>query len=149
MLIKDVEDHLSHYGVKGMRWGRRKDDGLPSAVTLSSTPGKRVTAVGGKNLPASDDAKAAASARQTAKLSTVDALSNKELQGLVTRLNLEQQYSRLTAPKQSKGKAFIQTLIKNPEKRKQAKKALVSNPVTQEYLNAKAVGNMISNVNLN
>lgn len=87
---------LSHYGVKGMKWGRRKDRS-PVDIQTSAEPGKRVQAKGGENQPASEDARRAAAAKQKAKASTTDALSNKELQELVTRMNLEQQYSRLTS----------------------------------------------------
>ena len=86
---------LIHYGVKGMKWGVRRDNS-PKAVTVKEAPGKFVKTSGGKNQPASDDAKSAAVSRQKAKKSSLDSLSNKELQQLVTRMNLEQQYSQLS-----------------------------------------------------
>lgn len=94
--MADVETMLSHYGIKGMRWGRRKSDPGTSALTITSNPGQKVMAKGGKNLPAHDDAVKVATAKQKAKGSTTDALSTKELQDLVNRMNLEQQYDRLT-----------------------------------------------------
>ena len=73
----DVDDFLAHYGVKGMKWGvRRSESQLADA---------------------SDDAKRASSHRSKAKASGSAALSNKEMQELVTRLNLQQQYTRLTS----------------------------------------------------
>ncbi len=91
---------LAHYGIKGMRWGKRKSEGS-SAVEVSTTtaPGKKVVAKGGQNHPAADDAIRVASYKQKAKASTTDALQTKELQELVNRMNLEQQYSRLTETK--------------------------------------------------
>lgn len=95
-----VENMLSHYGIKGMRWGRRKSEGNSAVeVSTTATPGKKVTAKGGQNQPAADDAVRAASLKQKAKASSTDSLNTKELQELVNRLNLEQQYSRLTQEK--------------------------------------------------
>lgn len=78
-----LEDVLEHFGVKGMRWGvrkRRTDDG-----------------------PGSADAERAKRHAATVAKKGTKALSNKELQELVTRMNLEQQFSTLsTKQKQEK-----------------------------------------------
>lgn len=100
----NAEEVLAHYGVKGMKWGVRRGS---QDVTLKTTPGKKVQAKGGRGQPVSNDAKEAATSRQKAKASTTDALSNKELQSLVTRMNLEQQYSRLSTDKRSSGKSLV------------------------------------------
>lgn len=70
-------EYLEHFGVKGMKWGQRKSDRSTSTADSS------------------DDAKIAREAAVTAKTKGLSALSNKELQTLVTRMNLEQQYSTL------------------------------------------------------
>ncbi len=106
-----VDDILKHYGVKGMKWGVRKDR-LPSAVVVKPKRGGALKTSGGKNQPASRDAKSAARLRQRAKASTTNSLSNDELQRLVKRMNLEQQYSNLSKQQASGGKAFIAKLIK-------------------------------------
>ena len=106
----EFEEVLAHYGVKGMKWGVLKDRGdrdaifrkrakekKPVDVSVSQRPGKYVKGKGGQNQPASEDAITAATYRQRAKASTVDSLSNKELQALVTRMNLEQQYNNLAS----------------------------------------------------
>ena len=101
---------LAHYGVKGMRWGVRRSKSRstgPEEVTLKTVPGKRVSAQGGRRHPASEDARTAAIYKQKARKSTVDSLSNKELQALVNRMNLEQNYSRLTADQLSPGRRFV------------------------------------------
>lgn len=104
---------LSHYGVKGMRWGVRKSEhsvgGGGTNVKVRSALGNRVVvATGGGKRDLSDDAKKAAVARQVAKRSNVRALSNKELQDLVTRMNLEQQYSDLEKKKRKNTKDKIE-----------------------------------------
>lgn len=110
-----VDQFLEHYGIPGMKWGRRRSqEQLAEAreVTVTVKDGKGVVKTsGGKERPASGDAITAKSHRQVAKASTTDALSNKELQELVTRMNLEQQYARLAGPQQrgmvGRGAAFL------------------------------------------
>ena len=84
---------LSHYGVKGMKWGVRKKE--PTDVSVQQKPGKYVKTSGGKRQAASDDAVKAAVSRQKAKSSSLDALSDDELKQLVNRMNMEQNYDRL------------------------------------------------------
>lgn len=103
-----LDDVLQHFGVKGMKWGVRRRGSTssgPTDVVVTSRGGKKVKTAGGKGHGPSDDAVTTAVARQKAKKSSTDSLSNKELQALVSRMNLEQQYSRL-AP-QSTGKAAL------------------------------------------
>jgi 2'-5' RNA ligase len=81
----DVEDFLAHFGVKGMKWGFRKDG---------------VSAGRKKALPVHADAKKAASAKaKVGRRGNTKALSNDELQALVKRMNLEKQYKTLSSEK--------------------------------------------------
>lgn len=88
-----VEDFLAHFGVKGMRWGvRRNRDHAPS----------------------SSDAQNAALVREKIRQTGgTHSLTNKELQDFITRANLEQQYSRLARedPKLVRGHNFIKALL--------------------------------------
>ena len=80
--LAKVDDVLEHFGIKGMKWGVRK---------------------AARRSPGSEDAQRAVEAKKKIKAGGgTKALSNKELQDLVTRMNLEQQYSNLTGNKQSK-----------------------------------------------
>lgn len=91
---------LSHYGVKGMQWGVRKDKrslALPGQkeVTVVSRAGRGVVKTsGGRRAQASDDAATAAAVRQKAKASRIDSVSNKDLQTAITRMNLERQFNK-------------------------------------------------------
>jgi hypothetical protein len=128
--VDALETAIAHYGVKGMHWGVRKDT-TPTDVSVTQKPGKRVRATGGKNQPASDDAKRAAESRRKARASTVDALSNQELQQLVNRMNLEQQLSRLSEGQTSAGKKFAKVFLGDYGKRKffdYADEAVAGNP---------------------
>lgn len=111
-----IDKFLEHFGVKGMHWGVRKADPIPAGEVrvTQKKPGTRVTAAGGHSVPAHPDAIRAATAKQKAKSSSTDSLSNKELQDLVTRLNLEQQYSRLATNQKgtlARGNAKIKEIL--------------------------------------
>jgi hypothetical protein len=112
-----TEKFLEHFGVKGMKWGRRTSN-IPAGETRAAQkkPGRRVTAEGGRGVRAHEDAIRSATQRQIAKKSTVDALSTKELQELVNRMNLEQQYSKLAAGTVSPGRKFVNDLLINTAK---------------------------------
>jgi hypothetical protein len=114
--MAEVEDFLEHYGTKGMKWGVRKSRSVstgPSPVQLDARPGQRVTAKGGGGHSAHPDAIAAVTAGQKAKRSSTDTLSTQELQQLVTRMNLEQQYSKLAAQQRprARGAALVKELM--------------------------------------
>ena len=120
------EETLSHFGVKGMHWGVRKNSGnKPSGVTVREVPGQGVKTSGGHNLGPSHDAVRAAQAQQIAKASGTHALSNQELQLLVTRMNLERQYSTLTTQSRNvnPGVKFAQELLVNIGKQQATKLA--------------------------
>lgn len=112
-MIAKGEAFFQHFGVKGMKWGVRRDESSgPEAVVAKTTPGRRVKTSGGKRQEASEDAIRVAAYRQKAKKSTIDSLSNKELQDLISRMNLEQQYIRLHGGNAiEKGTKFVKSLI--------------------------------------
>jgi 2'-5' RNA ligase len=85
------QGELTHYGVKGMRWGHHKAE-VRSAPKPPKAP----------KPPAHDDAVRAKAYKTTAKRGTTDALSTQQLQELVTRMNLEQQYGKLRASEPTK-----------------------------------------------
>lgn len=129
-----VDNILSHHGILGMHWGHRKPEGVTVSpgsvegtnvgdprvpVTLYSKPGKGIIKTsGGQGRLPSEDMKNAAAYKQIANQSSTHALSSKELQHLVNRINLEQQYSKLAnAPKKhSAGYKFVSNLLKNEGK---------------------------------
>ena len=85
---------LYHYGVKGMKWGIRKEH-------QSSDSRKKRS----KMEDWSDDAK---EANRISK-KKVSQMSNAELQQLNNRKNLEQQYSRLNPSTISRGMKYVAT----------------------------------------
>jgi len=134
-----VEDALSHFGVTGMRWGVRRDkipvnsDGSESVVVTQRKPGSRLKVKGGRNHPADPDAVSALAAKRKAGKSGIHSLSNKELQTLVTRMNLEQQFSNLNTKDSSfhKGEAFVKKAI-GTGKTVQEVNSVINSPVGKQ-----------------
>jgi hypothetical protein len=118
MSDEDVDAFLAHYGIKGMKWGKRKARYNPveSAVEVRAQPGRRVEARGGQGQPAHEDAISTAASKQKARMSTVDALSTPELKKLVERMQLESNYAKLVQTQPTKfdaGKKFVGGIIKD------------------------------------
>lgn len=105
-----VDSVLQHYGVKGMKWGIRKDRYASGgrAVVVKTKAGKGVVKVsGGKGRPVSEDAVNKAATRQKGRASTVSSLSNEELKKFNERAKLEAEYLKYTAEKKSKGRLRV------------------------------------------
>lgn len=99
---------LSHYGIKGMKWGVRR-----TAAQLARAAGNRTAKA--LDDPRSEDAKQTAEIMaKVGKKGDLSRLSNSEIQALTNRINMEQNYARLAgAPQQGRlasGKAFATTL---------------------------------------
>lgn len=85
---------LQHYGVLGMKWGRRKSDSKAIGKT------RRIKE---KDRPGSEDFERVKSIRTK----SLKDMSNSEIQTVVNRMNLEQQYSRLNPSAKARGKKMV------------------------------------------
>jgi hypothetical protein len=94
-IAHSADEFLAHFGVKGMKWGVRKDAALRGTSSVHA---------------AHEDAIKAQAAKEKVKVGGVKALSNEELQALVTRQNLEQNFARLNPKQVSAGKNFANTV---------------------------------------
>jgi hypothetical protein len=90
----ETAEFLEHFGVKGMHWGVRR-----SRTATSSSPSS------------SDHAKAVSLSRKVVEAGGVHALSNEELSSLNTRLNLENNFHKLTSDTATvdKGRHFVKS----------------------------------------
>lgn len=98
----DAQDlELFHYGIKGMRWGVRRKEGPDGTV------GSRHGTKPKEKAEASEDSKKVAKLKKR----SVKSLSNQELKELNKRLDLEQNYKRLTTKPSTlkKGMQYTQT----------------------------------------
>ena len=98
-------EYLSHSGVMGMHWGVRRTEaqlGTDKKVLDASSAAVRES----KNINT-----AIRGARTTNKLKEAESLTDQELKDRVARMNLEQQYSNLSAAKTSKGQAYVQNIL--------------------------------------
>lgn len=92
-MTQATEDFLAHYGVKGMKWGVRKDRSSSSES-------------------ASEDSARASAAAAKAKSKGYNSLSNAEMRQLLERMNLERQMSQLQPAKVSAGRKFASGTLK-------------------------------------
>lgn len=123
-----VEDILAHVGVKGMKWGVRKnrvgDAVLSRGLGITTTGSrersstvtvrdkrKKLKTSGGYGRSAHPDAIGARTLGQIGKKSGLKSLSNQELQTYANRLQLEQNVKRLNYNEQSAPKRFVSSLL--------------------------------------
>lgn len=88
-----LDEVLAHHGIKGMHWGVKR--------AISSVRAGHATRVAEKPAISEDHQKAQA-AKAKVKSGGAKTLSNEELQSLVSRMNLEQQLSRLNESQPTK-----------------------------------------------
>lgn len=126
MYIVMRPDELIHYGVRGMRWGVRKDKSSGGALRtafkvthpLTYMTGKKI----GKSIEKTRKSKGFKTAqnkyrnltgsRQSAALKkyrgkNIDGMSDKDLRNAVNRMNLEKQYRDLTKVQFRRGQSAV------------------------------------------
>jgi len=87
--LEENQAFLAHFGVKGMKWGVRKDRPGGTAPRTSSDF-KKTDALRGR---------------------PVSSLSNKQLKELNERLNLEQNHKRLNPTSVERGRQKVQNIL--------------------------------------
>lgn len=79
-----IEKHLKQYGVKGMRWGVRRSRAARAAAREAATKSDKKL---------SDDAATKLRVEGTIRKEGVDAVSSRDLQAYISRLQLERSYA--------------------------------------------------------
>lgn len=93
-----MDNSLIHYGTKGMKWGIRRYQNKDGSLTPAGK--KRYSE------DESEDYKKAHSGK------SVKTMSDAELRSRLNRLQMEQQYSKLSSSDVNKGRQFIDKAIK-------------------------------------
>lgn len=81
-----AEDFFAHYGIKGMKWGRKKN-------------------------PASADAATKAATKTTVKSKGLHTVSNADLQTAIRRMQLEQDFKRLSVNEKSAASRWVSSTL--------------------------------------
>lgn len=112
-----TDEFLEHYGVKGMKWGVRRDRAERRAAAkgeqlafkrVTPKPQKAFKRSSPKPEASSDKKEASSIQAKVYKKTNTSALSNNELRKVNERMRLEQEYSRLTNSNQTKtGSAWV------------------------------------------
>lgn len=85
-----MSDYISHFGVKGMKWGIRRYQNRDGSLTPE----------GRKRYGRSEDSEKVRELRKK----PVSAMSNQELETVIRRMNLERQYRDLKSSEINSGK---------------------------------------------
>jgi hypothetical protein len=125
----DSDDFFAHYGVKGMKWGVRKNEArlLPGASTSMKVGRAAGNAVARRRKkssssePASEDFSRATDLHSRAKSHGTRVLTNAEMRKVIERMNLEKQYSELnvgegragSSKARKEGTKFVTGVLKN------------------------------------
>lgn len=111
-------NELYHHGIKGMKWGVRRTDAQlgHEPVNIQKTK-KRVEAAGTivnetRNINNTASKKVQKKA-QKQKLSEAKTMSDQELRERVNRLNMEQQYVRMSTEQINAGRSNVSSVLNN------------------------------------
>lgn len=151
--MSKTDDFLMHYGVKGMKWGRRKShtvtltsaDGQRTAdVTINPRHTKIVSGPNGEHTFVTTSKKDVAGLQKQADRAKIKLMSDEEIRTRVARLNMEKQLTDLMYPAaKSNGQAQVQKKSENIAKEvlKQSGKQVATTLATagMTYLAALAV----------
>lgn len=125
----DLEDVLTHYGVKGMKWGVKKDH---------NATGRKQTEATSSDATKLGDIKNRVGSQKTTRI-----LSNDELRVALDRMRLEQEFTKLTngldKTKREKAAKFVSKLLIDTSKQnvEQTVKTQASGFVNEAIKNAK------------
>lgn len=92
-----MSEYISHFGIKGMKWGVRRYQSEDGSLTPE----------GRKRYGRSEDSEKVREFRKK----PVEAMSNQELQTVITRMNLERQYRDLRSSEINSGKKKAKEIL--------------------------------------
>lgn len=119
--IQNTSNELTHWGVKGMKWGIRRYQNKDGSLTNAGKKRRakleaELKQLGGKKKKSTTTSKTTAEAAPRKK--TLAEMSDAEIRDRINRMNLEKQYydtrkslAVVNPPQVSKGKKFINSVL--------------------------------------
>lgn len=106
-----MAENVIHYGVKGMKWGVRKQRPTSSGKRKGKTNAQRIYERVTKKKTAEKAKPAMTSRRKKAS-----EMSDDELRKVISRMQMERTYAQLTTKEISKGRKFVNEVLYNSAK---------------------------------
>ena len=111
----EAVNELLHFGVRGMKWGIRRNRNVPTgpvktSITRTDRGRVKITTTGGGKSSASVDAIRYAQAQQKFKKSGIASLSNSELKALTQRAELEGKMNNIADTRINTAKRQLKTI---------------------------------------
>lgn len=106
------ERYLRHFGIKGMKWGVRRYQNKDGSLTAA---GRKRQAQDDVSSDGGGSKKKSASTKSSSqpKKKSVKEMSDAELRDKINRLELEKRYSQLNPEQVSRGKKFVDKVVKD------------------------------------
>ena len=115
-----ADNELYHHGIKGMKWGVRRTPAQLGHDTGGVDLQKAKKKVDAANTIVNETrninnnvSKKQSKKVQKQKMAEVKSMSDKELRERVNRLNMEQQYMRMSAEQMNVGRANVNSVLNN------------------------------------
>lgn len=114
-----MNDTIYHFGIKGMKWGRRRFQNKDGSLTPAGKQRYKEESSDSDSSTAKPPTMTIKRPGSSSSKKKVSEMTDDELRSRINRLNMEKQYAQLTkelsgesasTPKQDKGKSFVREL---------------------------------------
>lgn len=107
-----MHEPIVHYGVKGMKWGVRKQRPTSSGKRKGKTNARRIY----EKIAGKKEASKKQTQSTTPRRKRASEMSDDELRKVINRMQMERTYSQLTQKEITKGRKFVNEVLYNSAK---------------------------------